>query len=173
MLYFIGTKGRIKIGFSIDPLERRNDLQPGNPDKLKVLLAIHLENEKEIEQLLHENLSFCRQQGEWFNISFATALEQLFSIRKRLNTGDNLDIPLENEPKPKLEDFRIEFEELIRKTFWNDREWDQHLCPLESYWREYRDEFLKSGKIECPPDDPAEKFRFLRESLKAIPPRSS
>ncbi len=169
MLYFIGDGERIKIGIAENPFERLKQLQTGNPLKLKMLLAIHLQNDGDIEQLLHDKLTSYHAHGEWFDISFASALDHLCAIRNDLVTGDSSVLRLENAPRPKLEDCREEFEQWIRDICWNDREWNQELYPVEYYWNETecREKFLQDRKAKRNSVAPiaAEKFALIRKSL--------
>ena len=56
MLYFVGAGDRIKIGISRDPDVRRATLQTGNSSQCRVLLALDITNEVEIERLLHSTI---------------------------------------------------------------------------------------------------------------------
>ncbi len=66
-VYFIraGLSGPIKIGFSKNPLRRYQDLQSGNPEKLR-LLAIH-PGGAELERTLHRYFKPSRLLNEWFD----------------------------------------------------------------------------------------------------------
>lgn len=68
-VYFIeaGKDGPIKIGVTADPLARLNDLQTGNPFKLKVIGAVSAGVER--EAALHKELAAWRMEREWFQRS--------------------------------------------------------------------------------------------------------
>ncbi len=150
MLYFIGTKDKIKIGISANPKGRLSAIQTGNPDQCRLLLQIDVLNDREIERLLHERLSFCRRSGEWFHLSFAAAFDHLIAIRSALAIPGSQELCLSSPRKPYLSDCREEFEEWIRATYYSDREWDQHRYPLSYCWEQLRDEFLRErGQQKC------------------------
>jgi hypothetical protein len=143
MLYFIGTQDRIKIGISSNPFDRRSTIQTGNPDQCRLLLAIELLNDREIESLLHERLSFCRRSGEWFDISFASALDHLIALRGYLSARGVRELHLSSPLKPRLEDCHQEFEKWFRATYRPDG-WNQQLHPLSYCWQELGEEFLRT-----------------------------
>ena len=66
-LYIIQSDltGMIKIGRSKDPAKRLNQLQTGNPNKLKLIASFEGEGWK--EKNLHERLEKFRLEGEWFS----------------------------------------------------------------------------------------------------------
>ena len=171
MLYFIQDGDRIKIGVAESPLKREKALQTGNPNKHQVVLAIDLKNDREIEQALHARLKYCqcRESGEWFNLSFASAVDQLCELRKLFNTGDNPSLPLESDAKPKLklEDVRGDFELWVRERCWKGLEWDQQKFPVEYYWEFAWKDFLEDpNNINCLTEtEAAERFKLLRQQL--------
>ena len=68
-VYFIrsGDDDAVKIGWSKDPFERINYLQPGNPNELRLILTIPgpIRTEQELHRFLHKS----RLRGEWFRLS--------------------------------------------------------------------------------------------------------
>lgn len=69
MIYFISSKSPteskcVKIGTSTDPVKRLNELQTGNPYKLKLLGV--LPGSFMTEKALHEAFSDYKLEGEWF-----------------------------------------------------------------------------------------------------------
>ena len=65
-----GPNGPIKIGHGTDAVARRAALQTGNPRKLRLLgwwLVAGKASAVEAERLLHEELSYRRISGEWFD----------------------------------------------------------------------------------------------------------
>lgn len=70
-LYIIGNStDRQKIGFSADVEKRLKSLQTGNPDKLFIHHKILCNgNHREMERKIHNELSYKRLSGEWFNLT--------------------------------------------------------------------------------------------------------
>lgn len=64
MIYFIGTKKVVKIGYSANPLERLQALQTGYPFELKLMALIPGSYQTECE--LHKLFDRLRLEGEWF-----------------------------------------------------------------------------------------------------------
>jgi hypothetical protein len=70
-VYFIQaeTTKFIKIGVATNPNHRLQELQVGNPDKLRTILTITLPDSakaRQTEQELHKHFEYCRARGEWF-----------------------------------------------------------------------------------------------------------
>lgn len=66
MIYFIGKnwRGPVKIGFSTNPQKRLEQIQTGNPYKMRILyLAV---GSFYMEKRLHKLFKKHRYQGEWF-----------------------------------------------------------------------------------------------------------
>ncbi|SDZ34150.1 T5orf172 domain-containing protein [Saccharopolyspora shandongensis] len=75
-LYVIGGQqdsGVIKIGVSIDPERRRDQLQIGSSLKLQVLWT-HDNGSKRLEQWLHQRFAKYRTHNEWFDFGRRKAL---------------------------------------------------------------------------------------------------
>lgn len=66
MIYAIqaGDDGPVKFGRANNPRSRLNELQTGNPQKLRLLVESDIPNEQ--EKWIHEWLSEYRLVGEWF-----------------------------------------------------------------------------------------------------------
>ena len=66
-LYFIqeGMRGNIKIGVSVMPNTRINDLSIGNSNELRLLWYCTPKNNR-VESDLHLIFNYCRARGEWF-----------------------------------------------------------------------------------------------------------
>jgi hypothetical protein len=147
MLYFIGDGTRIKIGISTDPSVRRAALQTGNPKPCRVLLALAIANDGEIEKLLHARLQFCKEQGEWFNIPFSTAFQHLTDIVASLRFPDNPELPLAAPVEPQLSDYADAFEVwLIRTERVLPHQWNRDLYPVWYLWDIFGREFLSEHK---------------------------
>ena len=79
MLYFIQAGNKIKIGKGMVP-NRLRIANTWSPEKPQLLLAIHVFNEHEAEKKLHAYFRKHRQNGEWFEINFATAFRALLDL---------------------------------------------------------------------------------------------
>ena len=64
MIYFIQAKQFVKIGYSVDPKSRLEDLQTANPVKLKLLATMPGGFQTEAE--LHKIFGKRRANREWF-----------------------------------------------------------------------------------------------------------
>ena len=66
--YFMYVKESkaIKIGVSVDPINRLSSIQTGNPHKVKLLGGLHKGKGKNYEDLLHQYLFEYPMEGEWF-----------------------------------------------------------------------------------------------------------
>lgn len=68
LIYFIRSYNEfVKIGRSVDPEGRRNNLQTANPKKLHIVAV--MDGESQTEAGLHEMFSHLRVRGEWFRYS--------------------------------------------------------------------------------------------------------
>jgi hypothetical protein len=69
-VYFIrvGKSNRVKIGESVDPERRRDQLQTGNPDPLELEVAVTCSDPR-LERELHALLSTRLLTGEFFRLS--------------------------------------------------------------------------------------------------------
>ena len=56
----------VKIGFSIDPQNRKSQLQTGNPHKLGVDFAHPTTRPRDLEDRIHKDLSIKQVRGEWY-----------------------------------------------------------------------------------------------------------
>lgn len=89
MLYAIqaGEDGPIKFGVAKSPRARLAELQTGNPNRLKLLVAVEMEHR--CERLIHSWLRDERLVGEWFRVTAKTlSLLEDLSIRAALGPGD-------------------------------------------------------------------------------------
>ena len=73
MLYFIQSGSRIKIGRAQNPFTRFRTIHTASPDECRLLLAMHVHDERGAEELMHAALKQYRTNGEWFEINFKTA----------------------------------------------------------------------------------------------------
>jgi hypothetical protein len=84
--------GPVKLGLSNEPEKRLKQLQTGHPEFLKIY---HQEeasdkNVKVLEKLLHRDINYRRQRGEWFNLSVAEAIDHVrFTL---IHYGDETDL---------------------------------------------------------------------------------
>lgn len=59
----------LKVGRSQNSRGRLRDLQTGNPRPLRLVECWSMRHADalEVERIVHEELAFCRRQGEWFD----------------------------------------------------------------------------------------------------------
>lgn len=67
-------EGYYKIGVSKNPEKRLKQLQTGNSSELKLIHSYSSEYANKIEKTLHNMLSHCKKEGEWFDMSLPDAL---------------------------------------------------------------------------------------------------
>jgi hypothetical protein len=59
----------VKIGVATDSVNKRlKELQTGNPNKLKILKSVFVDNPFEVEKNYHTLFKTKRINGEWFDI---------------------------------------------------------------------------------------------------------
>lgn len=65
-VYFIQAEsgGPVKIGWSLTPVERRGQIQYGNPEVLRIIGLIEGSRDKEAE--MHVRFAQSHVRGEWF-----------------------------------------------------------------------------------------------------------
>lgn len=68
------TDSTFKIGVSKNPKQRLKAVQTGNDSPLKLLATHPSEYAYKIEKTLQRQFSYCKKNGEWFNISLVEAL---------------------------------------------------------------------------------------------------
>ena len=66
--------GYYKIGVSKHPKKRVKQLQTGNSSELKLIESYQSEYANKIERTLHNQLTHCKKEGEWFDMSLPDAL---------------------------------------------------------------------------------------------------
>lgn len=73
-VYAIHAKGtrRVKIGYSVEPEKRLNELQTGCPYSL-ILIGVR-PGTVELERTIHRRLKPLRLEGEWFRMTVRQAL---------------------------------------------------------------------------------------------------
>ena len=93
-VYFIqsgyGKKPPIKIGVAENIDKRLLELQPGNPEELKVVASIKCANRMEafnIESYLHRQLSKRKIRGEWF----ASCMRRIDKVMSKWYTNKKVD----------------------------------------------------------------------------------
>lgn len=69
MIYFIGTLEKIKIGYTLNPIKRLNDMKRDNPEKL--VLYLSLPGTKIEENNFHQIFSKYQIRNEWFEFTGA------------------------------------------------------------------------------------------------------
>ena len=66
--------GYYKIGVSKHPKKRVKQLQTGNSSELKLIESYQSEYANKKERTLHNQLTHCKKEGEWFDMSLPDAL---------------------------------------------------------------------------------------------------
>lgn len=100
MIYFISGQSKsspVKIGYTsfLQPWNRLEQVQQGNPERLRVLAIIRDGDRKE-EKKIHEKFSSCRLAGEWF--------ERTEPLMDFIST---LDITLDDPTLTRSENFKV------------------------------------------------------------------
>ena len=78
-VYVIRARGTIhcKIGATNGSVDARlQKLQTGNPYALEVVRAYRVQDAFRVEHALHRYFSFCRGNGEWFEMRNVTAIDK-------------------------------------------------------------------------------------------------
>lgn len=175
MLYFLTDGRNLKIGVTSSPAARLRSFQTGNPRSCAYIFTMDLKNEYEIERLMHERLAHCatKEGGEWFDVSYADALDHLFALRKHwhLMGGDRtlaLASP-EKPPIPRLEDHHEQFVRWLREV-WYAKNGYPVAIPLEELWGELYAPFFRQ---DVPPSDDefSAFFSGLKDALSEQPGR--
>lgn len=82
-LYFIRRGDLVKIGRAVDPVDRLDELQSANPDRLTLLAAAPAH--ANLEKVVHGHFADCRiGSGEWFRLNPALA-----DFIQRVRNGEN------------------------------------------------------------------------------------
>lgn len=82
-IYLIRSNdGRYKIGISKNPSKRIEQLQTGSPDILKLVDVYESSNSSKIETALHAKYQYCRESGEWFDMSISEEVNFLLDCKK-------------------------------------------------------------------------------------------
>lgn len=89
--YFIRCGRRVKIGRSADVLKRFAALQTASPQKMKLLLVVAGDREKE----LHERFVRHRLHGEWFRLS--EEILQFIHVEPGVDVSQKKDMQEVNE----------------------------------------------------------------------------
>jgi hypothetical protein len=83
-LYVIGASrsGPLKLGISVNPDRRVNELQTGHAARLQVYHQEPVAPEKArvFESLLHKNLNHRRTHGEWFDVTVEQAIADIIFV---------------------------------------------------------------------------------------------
>jgi hypothetical protein len=73
--------GKYKIGISINPSKRIDQLNTGNPEKLELIESYESVNASKIETSLHNRYMYARQNGEWFDLSISEEVDFLTNCK--------------------------------------------------------------------------------------------
>lgn len=91
-VYFIGAKGGVKIGTTVNLPARIKKLQTGSPSRLKLLACVEAGPELEVEY--HRRFASYRIGGEWFARRGAV-MEEVMRLRK----ARSFDQPPDVQPR--------------------------------------------------------------------------
>lgn len=178
----MASGGRYKVGISTLPLRRMKGFQTGNPDGLRLVFCLEIENAKEIEDELKERLNYCRGEGggtEWFEVPFATVFEQITTLRHLfVIRGESArELPLQSPtqpPAPQLAE-HPDFEAWLLRFY---EESDTPDMTLQELWETHREDFLASKSGSEPFETAREKderarakFASLRKIIEATAPK--
>ncbi len=142
MIYFISSGGKLKIGRSKNPFQRVKTIQTANAEECRVLLAIDLDNAEAVEAILHERLSYARREGEWFEVTFERAFNELIEARPQMVFRGQKELGLLSPQQPTLEECADEFRgwwSTIINPTWVETE----MMSIPYLWGNYRQEFLE------------------------------
>lgn len=73
-----------KIGFTKKIKPRTSQLQTGNSEEIKELCRFETKHNRKLETALHNQFSYCRKNGEWFNLDIK-------DIANFLNTCERIE----------------------------------------------------------------------------------
>ena len=74
--------GFFKIGVSKNPKKRICQLQTGNSSELKLIESYFSKYAYKIEKALHNQFSYLRKEGEWFDLSLIEVLDFIDNCKK-------------------------------------------------------------------------------------------
>ena len=77
--------GYYKIGVSNNPQKRIKQLQTGNPTVLRLIYTFESEYSHQIESFFHKRFSYCRKEGEWFDLDIINEVNFLDECNKISN----------------------------------------------------------------------------------------
>lgn len=91
-VYFLRTKGRIKIGKARNPIERMKTLQTGCPTEITLAGAIRCKSDSHalrVEKRFHEYFAARHKRGEWFQCT-DPVLTKIWEILNQLADGKDI-----------------------------------------------------------------------------------
>src|SRR5690606_36217138 len=71
-----------KVGKSKNPNKRVNQLQTGNPDKIRIVHQFKTENAGKVEKYFHNRYNHCKKEGEWFDLDLKEELDFINNCKK-------------------------------------------------------------------------------------------
>ena len=88
----IGQQGPVKLGISKHPERRVQQLQTGQAERLQVFHQepIVAGRARLFERLIHRDLGYLRNVGEWFNLTVEQAIAQIQYTLIQYSAVDNL-----------------------------------------------------------------------------------
>lgn len=78
----IDESARYKLGFAENVEQRRDDLQIGNAERLRIEYRLHVKDTRRAETSIHQIFAAdrIRIDGEWFKIKDLLLLKKIFKI---------------------------------------------------------------------------------------------
>ena len=80
-----------KIGYSINPKKRINNIKTGNEGEMKILHIFKTKHGKKLEIALHNVYSHFKINREWFNLNIETLCNFLSTCQKIENSLDIIE----------------------------------------------------------------------------------
>lgn len=160
MLYFISSDAGIKIGISDSILSRLATINTSSPHPCKVVLALEVPNQKQVEDRLHEALAQHRKNGEWFEVSFAKAFQALVELNVISDPFPKLDLLYPDRIVPEMDqDF---------PNWWMSVNGlsEAHQKDVQRAWREDREEFLEYRNENLPFQEMVFRGKALRKQIE-------
>ena len=139
MLYFIQSGSRIKIGRAQNPFTRFRTIHTASPDECRLLLAMHVHDERGAEELMHAALKQYRTNGEWFEINFKTAFWTMVGLELiPKDDTPHLELPIVPPVDP---DFLQWYTAVKGRVPWTDEEIHSLRDDIDDVWYRNHQEF--------------------------------
>ena len=95
IVYFLESRGRIKIGFTTrDIRERIAELATGNPDPIELIGTIAVADDED-DRDLHRRFAVYNDRGEWFHATPELCQQIATLLRKRGDPTASIEVPID------------------------------------------------------------------------------